>query len=195
MANGGDENTPASCMIDMQPTLVGPNVTLRPLRADDWDALYAIARDPLLWAGHPSSDRWQEPVFRTFFAEALASGGALLAVETGSGAAIGASRFDTRRVAAGDIEIGWTFVARANWGGTANPAMKAMMLGHALAGYARVVFLVGETNLRSQRALEKIGAFPVDDGDTALAAQAIRHVVYAVDRTGFASGPLGRHLP
>ena len=57
--------------LDRQPTLTGPTLRLRPLRAEDWDALYAVASDPQIWALHPAHDRWQEPVFRVFFAEAL----------------------------------------------------------------------------------------------------------------------------
>jgi N-acetyltransferase len=67
--------------MDLQPTLKGELVELRPLRPDDRDALYAIAADPLIWEQHPAGDRWREPVFRTFFREALASGGALAALD------------------------------------------------------------------------------------------------------------------
>lgn len=63
--------------MDRQPILEGDRLQLRPLRADDWAALYAVASDPLIWEVHPSHDRWQEPLFRTFFDDALAKGGAL----------------------------------------------------------------------------------------------------------------------
>jgi len=33
---------------DFQPTLRGSLLELRPLRADDWDALFAVASDPLI---------------------------------------------------------------------------------------------------------------------------------------------------
>ena len=61
--------------MDRQPVLEGQRLVLRPLTPDDWDALYAVASDRELWALHPSHDRYQEPVFREFFADALANGG------------------------------------------------------------------------------------------------------------------------
>ncbi len=175
----------------LQPCLADDFVHLRPLVEADWGALFAVAADPLIWALHPAHDRWQEPVFRRFFNDALASGGALVALDPASGAVIGSSRFDTTRAEAGEIEIGYTFLARAHWGGAVNAAMKRLMLGHALAHFERVIFLVGEDNLRSRRALEKIGATLTDRRQqTVMAGGAITHVIYAIDRAGYAAGPL-----
>ena len=67
--------------MDRQPVLEGERLVLRPLRPDDWDALLAVASDRELWARHPFHDRWQEPVFREFFADALAKGGALAVID------------------------------------------------------------------------------------------------------------------
>lgn len=151
---------------DLQPTLHGELLTLRPLRPEDWDALYAVASDPLIWEQHPASDRYQEEVFREFFREALASGGAFAVVvdskdakaaEAGRGTIIGSSRFFGYNEELSEIEIGWTFLARAYWGGRYNREMKQLMLRHAFQFVERVVFLVGPRNLRSQRAMEKIG--------------------------------------
>ena len=143
---------------DRQPTLRGSLLELRPLRGGDFDALYGVAADPLMWALHPARDRYQEPVFRVFFDDGLASGGALLATDRKTGQVIGTSRFDGYDEARSEIEIGWTFLARAHWGGTYNGEMKQLMLTHAFRYVRRVVFKVGQGNVRSQRALEKIGA-------------------------------------
>ena len=175
---------------DAQPTLADADISLRPLAGSDWDTLFAVAADPLIWAGHPAHDRWQESVFRTFFAEGLASGGALVALDLG-GTVIGSSRFDTARAGPGEIEIGWTFLARPHWGGGTNCAMKRLMVGHALANFERVVFLIGDTNARSRAAITKIGAVLTDRVDAGfMAGQPVRHLVYAIDRAGFATGPL-----
>ena len=176
----------------MQPVLADDLVVLRPLVAEDWDALFAVASDPEIWAIHPAHDRWQEPVFRAYFEDALASQGGLTVRDAKTGIVIGGSRFDCDHAAAGEIEIGWTFLARSHWGGAHNRSMKRLMIGHAFAqGYKAVIFLVGETNLRSRRALEKIGAALTDRRHTlARGGRDIEHVIYAISAQGFASGPL-----
>lgn len=138
-------------MFDRQPVLEGEHVLLRPLAPGDWDALFAVASDPLIWEQHPAHDRWQERVFRAFFDDALANRGALVAVDRASGAVIGSSRYQGLEEAdGGSVEIGWTFLARRCWGGTYNHEMKRLMLAHALASVAECRFLVGESNTRSR---------------------------------------------
>lgn len=178
--------------LDRQPTLTGERLLLRPLRADVWDALYAVAADPLIWEQHPASDRWQEPVFRAYFEDALAQGGALVVIDRASGAVIGSSRFQNLDpVDGGSVEIGWTFLARSHWGGACNAELKRLMLAHALASVERAVFRVGEGNRRSRGAMEKIGGRLTDRIDiTQLPAGPARHVIYEIDRAAFAAGPL-----
>lgn len=164
---------------DTQPVLRGTLVELRPLRADDFDALFAVASDPLIWAQHPDRDRYQEPTFRAFFAEALASGGALVVIDPTSGRIIGSSRYHAFKPDVAEVEIGWTFLARSYWGGRYNGEMKQLMLDHAFRWVRRVVFVIGPENRRSQRAVEKVGA--VRSGTTT-DAQGRERVVYAMTR-------------
>lgn len=145
--------------------LRGPLVTLRPMREDDFAALFAVASDPLIWEQHPARDRYQEPVFREFFAAAMASAGALVVHDTPTQAVIGSSRYAGYSPEASEVEIGWTFLSRAHWGGPCNAAMKALMLDHAFGAVESVVFRVGADNLRSQKAVLKLGA--VREGTTA----------------------------
>lgn len=145
-------------MIDLQPHLEGKLLRLRPLRPEDWDALFAVASDPLIWEQHPSHDRYKEEVFREFFREALESGGAFIVIDARDGRAIGSSRFHAYDEGKGEVEIGWTFLARSHWGGAYNRDMKEIMLRHAFKFVKSVIFVVGARNLRSQGALEKIGA-------------------------------------
>jgi RimJ/RimL family protein N-acetyltransferase len=142
---------------DLQPHLKGDLLELRPLCPEDFRDLYSVAADPLIWEQHPSKDRYQEDVFRVFFREALDSRGALIAIDCQDGRAIGSSRFHGYDGARSEVEIGWTFLARSHWGGTYNREMKRLMLRHAFRFVNAVVFLVGPQNLRSQRAVEKIG--------------------------------------
>ena len=142
---------------DLQPTLRGDLLELRPLRAEDFADLFAVASDPLIWEQHPASDRYKEEVFRDFFREALESGGAFVAVDVRDGRIIGSTRFFGYDAQRREVEIGWTFLARSHWGGRYNGEMKRLMLEHAFQSLDRVVFLVGPRNLRSRRAVEKIG--------------------------------------
>ena len=142
---------------DVQPVLKGRLVELRPLREDDFDALFAVAADPLIWEQHPENKRCQEEVFRSFFAGAMQSGGALLVTDTADGRVIGSSRYDHYDAANSEIEIGWTFLARSHWGGRYNGEMKDLMLRHAFQFVENVVFVIGPQNIRSRKAIEKIG--------------------------------------
>src|SRR5688572_8639296 len=108
---------------ELQPTLRGALVELRPLRADDFPALYKVSSDPKIWEQHPSPDRYKYQVFAEFFREAMASGGALLACDASDGAMIGSSRYHGFDAEKREIEIGWTFLARSHWGGKYNHEM------------------------------------------------------------------------
>jgi N-acetyltransferase len=144
--------------MNRQPILEGELVVARPLLAEDFDQLYAVAADPLIWEQHPDRERWREDVFRAYFDDHLASGGALALVDRARDTLIGVSRYDNYDPEASEVEIGWTFLARPYWGGAYNADLKRVMLGHAFQSVAIVVFLVGPRNLRSRRAVEKLGA-------------------------------------
>jgi RimJ/RimL family protein N-acetyltransferase len=146
---------------DLQPFLEGERLSLRPLRPEDFLDLYAVASDPLIWEQHPNKDHHTEVVFREFFREALESGGALIAVDSRDGRVIGSSRFHGYDGGKSEIEIGWTFLARSHWGGVYNGEMKRLMLRHAFRFVKSVIFLIGPQNVRSQRAIEKIGGVRV----------------------------------
>ena len=146
---------------DYQPVLKGDLLELRPLRSEDYDDLYAVAADPLIWRQHPVENRHEERVFQVFFVEALTSGGTLIAIDTITRRVIGSSRFHAYNNERSEVEIGWTFLARSHWGGIYNAEMKQLMLRHAFRFVSSVVFLVGTQNLRSQRAVEKIGGVRV----------------------------------
>lgn len=142
---------------DPQPTLIGDLLILRPLERADFMALFEVASDALIWQQHPVPNRHEESVFRQYFDESLQSGGALIAIDKVTNAVIGSSRYHAYNEAASEIEIGWTFLARACWGGAYNGEMKRLMLAHAFQYVDSVVLLVGPDNIRSQRSVEKIG--------------------------------------
>jgi len=174
-------------MFDPQPTLISDLLELRPLRRDDWPALFAVASDPLIWEQHPDSDRYQEHVFQQFFVDALSSGGALAVIDRATGQIIGCSRYYGFDPAGPEVEIGWTFLARRCWGGRYNGEMKRLMLEHAFQHFDEVVFAIGPENQRSRRAVEKIGAVYRGGGADARGRES---VVYALTKAAFARSPL-----
>ena len=151
---------------DSQPTLSGTLVNLRPLRPEDYRQLYAVAADPLIWEQHPVKNRHEEAVFREFFSESLASGGALLVTDAETQRAIGSSRYFGYRKETREVEIGWTFLARSHWGGRYNGELKQLMLRHAFRFVDSVVLFISPENIRSQRAVGKIGGVREPEPDT-----------------------------
>ena len=180
--------------MNRQPVLDGERLYLRPLTQADWGALYAVASDKLLWEKHPSHDRWQEPVFRAFFDDALAQGGALAIVDKASGAVIGSSRFQGYESAdGGEVEIGWSFLARAYWGKGYNAEFKRLMLAHAFRFVDRVLFKVGADNVISRKAMANIGGRLTDKTwIEERAGRPVEHVQFEITRESFAEGPLAR---
>jgi len=142
---------------DLQPNLKGELIELRPLTPEDWDDLFAVASDPLIWEQHPENDRYKKDVFQVFFSEALESGGAFVIIDVKSQQIIGSTRFYGYDPDKSEIEIGWTFLARKYWGGRYNRELKQLMLDHAFQFVESVIFYVGENNIRSRKATENIG--------------------------------------
>jgi RimJ/RimL family protein N-acetyltransferase len=143
--------------MELQPVLEGPRLRLRPLKAADFDELYAAASDPLIWEQHPAPNRHERKVFEEFFDRALKSRGALAVIDKATGQIVGTSRYYDLE-GRDSVCIGFTFLTRAYWGGDYNRELKFTMLDHAFFAVRRVLFHVGPNNLRSRRALEKIGA-------------------------------------
>jgi RimJ/RimL family protein N-acetyltransferase len=165
---------------ELQPRLSGDLIELRPLKAEDFDALFQAARDPLIWEQHPEPDRYKREVFQRFFDGAIESKGAFAVIDRRSGRIIGSSRYCALNPAEREVEIGWTFLERAYWGGAYNAELKSLMLDHAFRFVDRVVFVVGENNQRSQKALRKIGAklLRMTDVDE----KGMRKVIFAITK-------------
>lgn len=177
--------------IDLQPHLKGELVELRPLCEEDFDALFAVASDPLIWEQHPQHDRYKKEVFKVFFREAMdagksvggrTSGGAFLVIDRKDDCVIGTTQYHGYDEEKSEIEIGWTFLARSHWGGVYNREMKHLLLLHIFKFVNSVIFLIGPDNIRSQRAIEKLGA--IRDG-THLDSDGQEHFVYRIESSAF----------
>lgn len=171
---------------ELQPTLIGELVELRPLTRGDLDPLFAAASDPLIWEQHPESDRYTREVFQRYFDGAIASGGAFAVIDRKSGRIIGSTRYHDYHPEESQIEIGFTFLTREFWGGPYNGEMKRLLLDHAFQFVKLVVFVVGEDNWRSRKAVEKIGGQllrtvdrPDRHGDTK------KNVIFGIEREAY----------
>lgn len=173
---------------ELQPVLTGELLTVRPLRPADFDELFAVAADPLLWEQHPQPERCREEVFRVFFSDALASGGAFAVIDNRASRLIGSSRYHGYDVDRREVEIGWTFLARSHWGGFYNKELKQLMLNHAFQFVDTVVFLVGTENLRSRRAVEKLGGVLAGPGQDRGGSPHVRYRIGVGDCSGERAG-------
>jgi RimJ/RimL family protein N-acetyltransferase len=168
---------------NLQPTLVGETILIRPIRVEDWPEMFRAASDPLIWEVHPVRERYREPVFREYFDGAMASKSAFAFVDRATGEIAGSSRYFEHDPVRREIEIGWTFLTRKYWGGDANREVKSLMLGHAFTFVDTVVFWVGQENWRSQRAMEKIGGVR-REGVFSRPSVGGEHVVFEITRAG-----------
>lgn len=173
---------------DLQPVLQNETITLRPLREDEFEALYAVASDPLIWEQHPNKDRYKREVFANYFDGALKSKGAFMIIDNKTGQPIGSSRYYDLFEDKSSVAIGYTFFARSHWGTPTNRTVKTLMLGHAFQFVDEVIFHVGEHNFRSQKAMEKLGAEKIDEIVMAYYGEPDRrNFVYRITKAKFKS--------
>jgi len=140
-----------------QPVLSNEKVVLQPLLESDFDQLFEVANDPLLWEQHPNPDRWKYDVFRTFFNGALLSGGAFKILDNKSDELIGCTRFYDFNESEKIVFIGYTFISRKFWGQGYNISAKQLMLDYAFKFADAVYFHIGANNERSKSSIIKLG--------------------------------------
>jgi RimJ/RimL family protein N-acetyltransferase len=168
---------------ELQPSIDNQWIKLEPLEPGDFEALYSVASDPLIWEQHPNKNRYQREVFATYFQGAIESGGAFRVIDNTTGTLIGSSRYYDLDEAKRLVAVGYTFISRDHWGGGWNRALKTLMLEHAFQFVDRVIFHVGVDNLRSRRAMEKLGAVHI--GEAAMSYYGERsqqNVIYEIDK-------------
>jgi len=172
--------------IDLQPTLIGNLIEIRPLKKADFPSLFDAASDPLIWEQHPENDRYKKEVFQRFFDTAMESEGAFVVIDRQSGRIIGSSRYWNFKPEKSEIEIGWTFLERAFWGGAYNGELKSLMLKHAFRFVQNVLLIVGQNNLRSQKAVQKIGGkFLREEERPGSNGRMGCNLIYAITREAF----------
>ena len=168
---------------DLQPSMIGTRIGLRPLISNDWESLYMAASDPLIWEQHPDPERFQKEVFRrNFFEGALSSCSAFVVYDLRTQEVIGSTRYYDWSPARREVAIGYTFLIRRYWGGITNAEMKQLMLEHAFRWAEKVWFHIGPDNQRSRRAVEKIGAIYSHTESKILNGTARATAFYFIDR-------------
>jgi RimJ/RimL family protein N-acetyltransferase len=174
----------------LQPTLQNSLIRIEPLKADDFEALYAVASDPLIWEQHPSRDRYQRDVFQNFFKGAIESGGAFKVFDAATGALVGSSRYYDFDAANSKISVGYTFIARSHWAKGFNRALKDLMLDHAFKFVERVTFEVGVDNWRSRKAMEKLGGVYLAERSVSYYGEPPRqNVIFKIDKSDWRQSP------
>ena len=175
---------------NLQPTLESDLILLRPLKEEDFEALFDVAKDPLIWEQHPNFDRYKPDVFTTLFNESIASNGALVAIEKSNQKIIGSSRYKLVENTDNAVEIGWSYLAREYWGGRYNKHMKRLMLEHAFRHLEHVIFIIGHDNIRSQKACEKIGGVRITESEyPQLVTRVETDFTYLIEKTNWMNEP------
>ena len=152
---------------NLQPSIASDLIKVVPLQESDFESLYAVASDPLIWEQHPNPDRYKREVFQIFFQGAIESGGAFIIYDQSTGNVVGSSRYYEWNEEENSIAIGYTFIARQFWGRGFNGAMKKMMVDYAFQFVDKVILHIGATNFRSQKAIEKLGATKIAEIEVA----------------------------
>ncbi|GAA3959587.1 GNAT family protein [Pedobacter ginsengiterrae] len=168
---------------ELQPTLENDLIKIVPLKADDFENLYAVASDPLIWEQHPNQDRYKREVFENFFKGAIESSGAFLIYDKKTGQIVGSSRYYELDEEQNSVAVGYTFIGRQFWGKGHNAALKKLMLDYAFQSIDKVILHIGATNFRSQKATEKLGAIKIADLEVAYYGEPLKwNFVYQIDK-------------
>jgi len=168
---------------DLQPALENDLIQIVPLKETDFDALFTVASDPLIWEQHPNKDRYQREVFQNFFKGAIESKGAFIVSERETGKIVGSSRYYDLDEENSTVAIGYTFISREFWGKGHNRALKTLMLDYAFQFIDKVILHIGATNFRSQKASEKLGATKIGELEVAYYGEPIKlNFVYQIDK-------------
>lgn len=149
---------------DLQPTfLYDDMLKLVPLKESDFDKLFEVASNPKVWEQHPNPNRYKLEDFTNYFKGAVESRGAFLILDSNTNEVVGCSRYYDYNEEDNSVLIGYTFIGTKFWGSGYNKSLKKLMLDYAFSFVNKVYFHIGALNIRSQKAIEKIGAVKVDE--------------------------------
>lgn len=146
-------------------TLIGRIIRLEPMRSEHAPLLAAVGLDDRIWsnmvygsvASLEDMQRWVDELLKR---QARGTDLPFTVFERASGRAIGATRIMTIAPEHRSVEIGGTWYAPEYQGSAVNPEAKFLLLRHVFETWnvIRVQIKTDIHNLRSQRAIEKLGA-------------------------------------
>ena len=169
--------------INWQPATLQDNIVkLKPLIISDFNSLFKVAADPLIWEQHPAKDRYKKDVFHLYFDGAIAGGKAFLIIDNAVNKIIGSTRYYDYKPKESSIAVGFTFLSRDSWGGLYNKSAKRLLLDYAFQFVDKVYFHIGPTNVRSQLAITKIVAVKVKEIDIDNNGQTQFHYEYVINK-------------
>ena len=173
----------ATLNFDFNPVLGNARIGIRPLVPGDFQDLFACASDPLIWEQHPEKLRYERAAFQVYFDEAIKSGSAFLISDVKTGSAIGSSRYYDYSAEENSVAVGYTFLTRAYWGNGYNLALKQLMLDHAFRFVDIVILHIGENNMRSRKATEKLGALKIAELERSFSGRAnVLNFIYQLNK-------------
>ena len=169
---------------DLQPDFLQDDlIKLLPLQEYDFEKLFEVASDPLVWEQHPNPNRYKLEDFTNYFKGAIISKGAFLILDSFTNEVVGCSRYYDFNKDDNSVLIGYTFIGLKFWGKGYNKALKKIMLQYAFQFVDKAYFHIGSSNYRSQKAIEKIGAAKVDEFEVVYYGEASKlNFVYQISK-------------
>ncbi|PWV94491.1 RimJ/RimL family protein N-acetyltransferase [Paenibacillus cellulosilyticus] len=144
--------------------LEGKRIELLPLQTEHLSPLFQAARDPQIWELYPTAIRSEEDM-QAFIAKAIEARERkeqfpFAVFDKQLGKVVGSTRFLRISEENNNLNIRSTWYAPEVWRTRVNTEAKYLMLRHAFETLAvnRVEIITTPDNLRSQRAIERLGA-------------------------------------
>ena len=155
------------------------NYLIKKLKISDFNLLYDVGKNPSIWEQHPENDRWKLEKFKNYFNNGIQNEFGIYGIfDKKENRLIGSSRYYDYNKKKLAIKVGFTFLIPEYWGTSANYQIKVLMLTEAFKNLKKVYFDIGFNNLRSRKAIEKLGAVLYKDSKSG-------NVIYELDEKTF----------
>ena len=146
-------------MVNFKLQLENESFSLIQTKTSHFEKLYSVAGNPVIWEQHPENDRWKREKFKIFFNNGIKNIFGLYGIyDKSKNTIIGSARYYSYSKKKKSIKIGFTFLNPEYWGTDTNLQIKILMLGYAFNYVENIYFDIGKNNIRSRKAIEKIGA-------------------------------------